>query len=317
MSEKSSGLTPAFHIGHIPVHGNIILAPMDGISDHPFRLICRRMGSALVYTEFINVLDVPRKLNNLVRRIHFSDEERPLGFQLYGSQPREFLDAALNLLDHQPDFIDINLGCSVKRVAGRGAGAGLLKQPKLIAEIARVLVKEIPIPITAKIRLGWDEEHRNYIEISKILQEQGVSALAVHGRTRRASWAEPSHWDAIAEIKAALSIPVIGNGDVQSVADITRMQQETDCDAIMIGRAALGNPWLFSRKERSTLKLEELLSTIQGHWDNIKTFYGPEKASYVFRKHLKAYLSAPQFPSLDIKTILTAPDPVAELLGCL
>ncbi len=314
MSVEKASLPPAFLIRNIPVHGNVILAPMDGISDHPFRLLCRRMGSVVTYTEFINVLDVPRQLKDLDRRVHFDLEERPIGFQLYGSQPREFLDAALCLMDYKPDFIDINLGCSVRRVAGRGAGAGLLNQPELIAEITHLLVNEIPVPITAKIRLGWDEEHSNYLEVAGILQENGASALAVHARTRRDNWTNPSHWETIAEIKSKLSIPVIGNGDVQTVADITRMLEETNCDAVMIGRAALGNPWLFSHIERSGLKLEELLSVVQGHWDSMKAFYGPEKASYVFRKHLKAYLSAPQFPALDIKNILTASDPVEALM---
>ena len=162
------------------------------------------------------------------------------------------------------------------------------------------------------MRLGWDENHRNYLEIAHILQDNGISALAVHARTRKASWTESSHWEAIAEIKADLTIPVIGNGDIKFVADITRMKDETGCDAVMIGRAALGNPWLFLRIERSALSLEELLSVIQEHWDSMTSFYGPEKESYVFRKHLKAYLTAPQFPTMDIKSILTAPNPVRK-----
>ena len=313
MPSNSQSDKPLFYIGPIPVYGEVILAPMDGISDHPFRNLCRRMGSALTYTEFINVLDVSARLNNLERRIHFSPKERPIGFQLYGSQPQEFLAAARELLPFKPDFLDINLGCSVRRVAGRGAGAGLLNQPQIIAEIMRLLVKEIPIPITAKIRLGWDEEHRNYLEIARILQENGAAALAVHARTRHASWTDPSQWKAIAEIKQKADVPVLGNGDVQTPADIDRMKQETGCDAVMIGRAALGNPWLFSRVHKESLSQEEIVMTIQEHWDSMAAFYGPEKASYSFRKHMKAYLSCSQFTGIDIKAILTSAQPLKTL----
>ena len=313
MPSNKPDKVPSFHIGSIPVYGDEILAPMDGISDHPFRLLCRRMGSAVIYTEFINVLDVPARLNNLDRRIFFKDEERPIGFQLYGSHPQEFLTAARELLPAQPDFFDINLGCSVRRVAGRGAGAGLLTQPQTIAEIAHLLVTEMPVPITAKIRLGWDEDHRNYLEIAHILQDNGIAALAVHGRTRRASWSEPSQWEAIAEIKREIAIPVLGNGDVQTSTDIERMKEETDCDAVMIGRAALGNPWLFSRIDKNRLSASEIVQTIQTHWDSMAAFYGPEKASYGFRKHMKAYLSCPQFAGLDIKSIITSEHPMQAL----
>ena len=241
------------------------------------------------------------------------DEERPIGFQLYGSQPEEFLTAARALLPAQPDFFDINLGCSVRRVAGRGAGAGLLTQPQTIAEIAGLLVKEIPLPITAKIRLGWDEEHRNYLEVTHILEDNGIAALAVHGRTRRASWSDPSQWEAIAEVKQKMDIPVLGNGDVQTSADIDRVKAETGCDAVMIGRAALGNPWLFARVKKEDLSASEIVQTIQTHWDSMAAFYGPEKASYGFRKHMKAYLSCPQFAGLDIKSIITSEQPMQVL----
>lgn len=307
----------AFDVKNIPVHGDVILAPMDGISDHPFRLLCRRMGSALSYTEFINVLDVPRKLNDLEQRVFFSDEERPIGFQLYGSQPGEFLEAALLLLPYQPDFFDVNLGCSVRRVAGRGAGAGLLNQPETIAEIFHLLTQEIQLPITAKIRLGWDAESRNYLEIAEILQESGAAALAVHARTRRQSWSVPSDWSAIREIKERLTIPVIGNGDVETPEGIQRMKEETGCDAVMIGRGALGNPWIFSRINKQDLNQSEILEVIQSHWGDCASFYGAEKAAYVFRKHLKAYLDCPHFAHLDYRSILRNPQPVQALLDVL
>jgi tRNA-dihydrouridine synthase B len=286
---------------------------MDGISDHPMRLLCRQMGSALLYTEFINILDVPASLNDLERRVFFSPQERPIGFQLYGSQPDQFVAAARALLPRQPDFFDINLGCSVRCVAGRGAGAGLLTQPQVIVEIMQRMKQEIPIPVTAKIRIGWDEEHRNYMEIAQLLQDAGADALAVHGRTRRQNWTVPSDWQAIREIKAQLSIPVIGNGDVGTPADIRRMQAETGCDAVMIGRGALGNPWLFAQTDKSTLERSAILEVIRKHWESASAFYGAEKASFTFRKHLKAYLDCPQFQGIDTRTVITSSQPLKSL----
>jgi len=305
--------TPTFFIGKIPVYGDVILAPMDGVSDAPTRKLYRRMGSAVTYTEFINVLDVAGQLNGLAKRVAFSPEERPVGFQLYGSQPEQFLEAARLLLPLQPDFFDINLGCSVQRVAGRGAGAGLLAQPRVIAEIVQCMLKTFPLPVTAKMRIGLDHENRNFLEVAHLLEENGAAALAVHGRTRRQKWAEPSDWQPIAEIKQAVSIPVIGNGDIRTVSDIQRMQDQTSCDAVMIGRAALGNPWLLARVEKSELSREEILRVIREHWEALAAFYSPEKASFNFRKHLKAYLDCPQFAGIDYPPILTSLEPLKAL----
>lgn len=274
------------------------------------------MGSACSYTEFINVLDVPRGLNDLQKRVYFSEEERPLAFQLYGSQVSEFISATRGLLPQQPDFLDINLGCSVRRVAGRGAGAGLLNQPEKVAEICRSLVKSVPVPVTAKIRLGWDETQLNYLELACLLQENGAAALAVHGRSRRDGWNVPSDWNAIRKVKQALSIPVIGNGDVRTLADIERMLCETGCDAVMVGRAALGNPWLFANIERDSLPLSKIITVIKDHWESMCAFYGEEKAAFQFRKHLKAYLACPQLMHLDARAIITAPHPFQALLAC-
>ena len=299
------------------MYSDLILAPMDGICDQPTRTLFREMGSAVTYTEFINVMDVPARLNNLDRRIAFTSMERPVGFQLYGSHPEQFLTAAKLLLADQPDFFDINLGCSVRRVAGRGAGAGMLAQPQLIEETFRLLKAEIDIPITAKIRIGYDDEHRNYLEVAELLEKLGAVVLAVHGRTRKQNWSVPSDWQPIREIKEHAGIPVIGNGDVSSVADIDNMFAETACDAIMIGRAALGNPWLFSRLEKAELPKEEILAVVRRHWNDMAAFYGAEKASFTFRKHLKAYLDCPQFANLDYKPILNSLEPVEALKDAL
>ena len=181
-------MKPIFSFGNISVYGNLILAPMDGISDQPFRWLCRNMGSALTYTEFINVLDVPHNLNDIDKRTCFSDSERPVGFQLYGRDPDKILLAAQVLAEKGPDFFDINLGCSVRRVAGRGAGAGLLKEPESIKNIITRLVKYIKVPITVKIRLGWDQANLNYKKLSRIIEGSGAAMIAVHARARNQNW---------------------------------------------------------------------------------------------------------------------------------
>jgi len=304
---------PAFFIGPIPIQSDLILAPMDGVCDQPTRLLFRRMGSAVTYSEFINVLDAPAELKDFSRRTMFSPEERPFGFQLYGSLPEHFPPAVRRLLALHPDFFDLNLGCSVQCVAGRGAGAGLLAQPPLIAAILRSIHTETNLPVTAKMRIGWDREHLNYLEVARMLEDNGAAALVVHGRTRRQKWSEPSDWQSIAEVKHAVSIPVIGNGDVRTLADVERMRSQTGCDAVMVGRAALGNPWLFSRVEKQLLTREEILGVVRAHWESMAVFYGAEKASFTFRKHLKAYLDCPQFAGLACAPILTSPHPLAAL----
>jgi nifR3 family TIM-barrel protein len=308
---------PDFFIGNIPVYGDVILAPMDGVCDEPTRRLYRRMGSAVTYTEFINVLDVPSNLKGLDKKITFVPEERPVGFQLYGSRPEDFVTAARLLLPHRPDFFDINLGCSVQCVAGRGAGAGLLTQPQVVAEIMHTMTTEFELPITAKMRLGWDRESLNYMEIAQLLVENGAVALAVHGRTRRQKWTEPSVWEPIREIKESVAIPVIGNGDVTTVQDIQRMKDETGCDAVMIGRGALGNPWLMQKVDKNELSREEILDVIREHWENMAAFHGAEKASFKFRKHLKGYLNCPQFADIDYPPILNSIEPLEALEAAL
>jgi len=307
-------MKPVFTFGNISVQGDLTLAPMDGISDQPFRWLCRTMGSAFTYTEFINVLDVPNNLNDIEKRICFSDSERPVGFQLYGKDPDKILLASQILSEKGPDFFDINLGCSVRRVAGRGAGAGLLKEPESVKNIITTLVKYIKLPITAKIRLGWDQENLNYEELSRIIEGSGAAMIAVHARTRNQSWHESANWDAIREIKETVQIPVIGNGDVQSKKDIQNLIKQTGCDGVMIGRSAIGNPWIFSDRSKASLPARQIIDIVKTHWMLLVAFYGPEKASIVFKKHLKAYLSSPQFAHIDLKKLMSMPNPMKSRL---
>jgi nifR3 family TIM-barrel protein len=277
---------------------------MDGFSDHPFRKICCEMGAAFVVTEFINASNVSRNLNDLNRRIHFSEDQRPIGFQIYGNNLQEISSASEILQKFKPDFIDLNLGCAVRRVSGRGAGSGLLKEPEKLKYIVENLVKRLEVPVTAKMRLGWDAKEPVYKLISNLLEDCGVSLISVHGRYRNENWGDPADWEPIKEIKQSLSIPVIGNGDVSSLSKIEDIKRITGCDGVMIGRASFGNPWIFSRIEKSTLSQTNILDLIQSHWDLMKDFYGIEKADYLFRKHLKAYLDCPQFAHLDLSRML-------------
>jgi tRNA-dihydrouridine synthase B len=286
---------------------------MDGFSDQPFRAICRHFGSALSYTEFINSTDVIQKHPYIFKRIAFQEAERPICFQIYGNSTDEILKATEILEGSSPDFFDLNLGCSERHVASRGAGSGLLKYPERIREIVSTLVTHFNIPITAKIRIGWEKSSLNFIEIAKILEGSGASMIAVHGRSRDQRWRDPATWQPIEAVKKVVSIPVIGNGDVRTVDDINEMFQRTGCDGVMIGRAAVGNPWIFSRINKASLSQKEILKMIFIHWESVLDFYGREKALILFRKHLKAYLTTPQFELFNIKELISSLDPIEEL----
>ncbi len=282
---------PNFYIGSVPVFGDLILAPMDGITTQPFRLLARRFGSAVSYTEFITAVDAIHRRTRLEEHLAFSDEERPLGYQILDNDPERILQAALKLQERRPDFIDLNMGCPAKDVCSRGAGAALLKDPAKVRTIFALLTAHLNVPVTAKIRLGWDETGRNYRDIARLLEDCGISALAIHGRTRRQSYQGMADWDAIAEAKSAVKIPVFANGDVKTCADISRIQAHTGCEAVMIGRAALGNPWIFSRIDRSQVTLDQVLSVMREHLDLNLQFYGEPYGLILFRKHAIRYLA--------------------------
>ncbi len=302
---NQSAPQPDFWVGDIPVWGKTILSPMDGFSDQPFRSLARRLGSAMSYTEFVNAIDVLNGDPRLERRLQFLEEERPVVLQIFDDDPDRLLDAALILRERDPDIIDVNMGCSARTVAGRGAGAGLLREPEKIASIFRKLSDALDIPVTGKIRLGWDEESLNYLDVARIIEDSGGQMLAVHGRTKKQAYRGQANWAAIAEIKAALSIPVIGNGDVRVVADIVRMQQVTGCDAVMIARGAIGNPWIFAGKDRSQVSEAEVRSSMLSHLKDMLTFYGQELGLVLFRKHAARYISPYRLNRLQREQLLT------------
>jgi tRNA-dihydrouridine synthase B len=264
---------------------------MDGYTDQPFRTICRELGSAVSYTEFINAMEVLHGNPYLYEKLAFLPEERPVVYQIFDNDPERLLAAALRLQDErQPDIFDINLGCSARTVSGRGAGAGLLRVPEKIAIIFHSLTQALKTPVTAKIRLGWDENSRNYRQVAQLLEDNGAAAIAVHGRTRAQGLRGQADWDAIAEIRQAVSIPVIANGDVRTAADIDKIKAHTACPAVMIGRGAVGNPWIFSRLDREQVPPETVKPTIYAHLERVCAFYGAKYGLILFRKHIIRYL---------------------------
>ena len=294
-----------FFVGPILVQGDLILAPMDGVSDLPFRSVCRELGSAMSFTEFINALDILQGHPYVHLKYTYLPQERPIVFQIFDSDPQRILEAALRLQEFGPDIIDVNMGCSANDVSGRGAGAGLLREPQKIARIFSLLTRSLHVPITGKIRLGWDEANRNYLAIAHIIEDNGGAMVTVHGRTKTQGYRGLADWDAIAEIKHNLTIPVIGNGDVCCVADIQRMQMHTGCDGVMIGRAAVGNPWLFSRLDRQQVLIEQVRALMLRHLERMQSFFGPQRGLLQFRKHASRYLSPYSLPAETRNRLLT------------
>ncbi len=312
MNETKS---PVFHIREVPIYGDTILAPMDGYSDWPFRSICRELGSAMSYTEFIKVEKILSKSKQPAKRMYFTEPERPITFQIYGDDPELILQAALKIQENNPDVIDLNMGCPAKTIADRGAGVGMMPTPVKIARTFRKLVKNLRVPVTGKIRLGWDR-NKNYKLIARIVEEEGGSLIAVHGRTREQRYAGNADWDAIAEVKSLVKIPVIGSGDVKTVADIDRMKAHTNVDAVMIGRGAIPNPWIFSRLDRDQVPPQMVKETIRKHLARSVEFYGDEDGSRLFRKNAVQYVMMQHLTRDERKEILKT-RPSAEFLELL
>jgi tRNA-dihydrouridine synthase B len=283
---------PSFYIRSIPVCGELIPAPMDGYTDQPFRTLCREFGAAMSYSEFVNVNEIHfarQDRGHAWTKLKFDPAERPIAYQIYGHEEDLLVEVALELQDFGPDLIDVNLGCSIHDIAERGAGAGLLRDPAKIGRVFTQLARRLSIPVTAKIRLGWDEQSRNYLTVAHILEDSGAALIAVHGRTKAQAFTGQADWDAIAEVKQAVHIPVVGNGDVRTVADIDRLKAHTRCDAVMIGRAAIGHPWIFARRDREQVPFEERLALVRQHLARQVAFYGPQTGLVLFRKQTAKY----------------------------
>ena len=234
-------------IGSVTLDNNLILAPMAGVTDLPFRLLCKEQGAGLICTEMISAKAIHFKNKNTESLMEIDERERPVSLQLFGSDPDLMADIAAQIEHRNFDILDINMGCPVPKVVNNGEGSALMKNPRLVHEIIRKVSGAIKKPVTVKFRKGFTEDCVNAVEIARIAQDAGAAAVAVHGRTREQYYSGKADWDIIRQVKEAVSIPVIGNGDVDSPEKAKQMQQETGCDGIMIGRAVRGNPWLFSR----------------------------------------------------------------------
>lgn len=294
---------PTFWVGTVPVFGDAVLAPMDGYSDWPFRSLCRMLGSAMSYSEFVQAEHILRSDRYMRTKLYFEPTERPVVFQLYGDDPDAIVKAALRVQELGPDVIDINMGCPAKSVACRGAGVGLMRTPIKVARLLRKLTRSLRVPVTCKMRLGW-KDARTYRLIARIAEQEGAALVAIHARTREQNYGGEADWDAIAEVKASVSIPVIGNGDVITTSDITRMREHTGCDAVMIGRSAVVNPWIFSRLDREQVSPEQVRSLVAMHLERNIRFYGEEDGQRLFRKHAVQYLMLRRLSREDRKDLL-------------
>ncbi len=247
----------------------VLLAPMEDVTDIGFRLLCKRYGAAMVYTEFVSAEALVRNVNSTVKKLTISDEERPVGIQIYGRDVASMVEAALIVEEARPDVIDLNFGCPVKKVAGKGAGAGMLQNIPLLLEITREVVKAVQVPVTVKTRLGWNHEQLIITSLAEQLQDCGIQALTIHGRTRSQMYTGEADWTLIGETKRRLSslggagggsIPIIGNGDIHSLAEADKAFDTYGVDGVMIGRATFGCPWIFSRRE---LSLDEKIDVLK------------------------------------------------------
>jgi tRNA-dihydrouridine synthase B len=287
----------SFYIREIPINGDLILSPMDGFSDMPFRVLCREHGSAMSYTEFTNIDAIQHDAWKALKQLEHEPSEKPqFSMQIFGSDVDKFVEAALKCEALGASIVDVNMGCSVNCVSSRGAGAGLLREPRKIGQIFDRLSKTLSIPVTGKIRLGWDDATLNYIEVARTIEDNGGQAVAVHGRTKAQLYKGAARWAPIAEVKRVVNIPVIGNGDVKTVADVARIKNETGCDAVMIGRAAIGNPWIFSRKDRHEVTLLDTLNLMRRHLHMMIAFY-EDYGLVLFRKHAVKYLFGQPYAS--------------------
>lgn len=287
------------NIGNIKLSNNIFLAPMAGITDLSFRTICREKGAGLVFTEMVSAKGLYYKDKGTEMLTKIGNSERPVGIQIFGSDPKimaSIVEKDLNLRE-EIDIIDINMGCPAPKIVKNQDGSALMKDPKLIREILKNVIKVSKKPVTIKIRMGWDSNMINGIDIAKIAEEEGVSALTIHGRTRDMFYSGKADWDFIAKVKESVSIPVIGNGDVFEPQDGIDLMNHTRCDAIAIGRGAMGNPWIFERiqnlmeeKADRVPNVKEIIDMAIRHLDMVCEMKGERVGIREMRKHLAWYL---------------------------
>lgn len=284
-------------IGNVELENPLVLAPMAGVTDLPFRLLCKEQGVGLICMEMVSAKAIYYKNKNTESLLEIHPGETPVSLQLFGSDADIMSEMAKRIEDRPFSILDINMGCPVPKVVNNGEGSALMKNPKLVREIVSKMSKAIEKPVTVKIRKGFDEEHINAVEIAKIAEDAGAAAIAVHGRTREQYYSGKADWEIIAKVKEAVSVPVIGNGDVTDADSAMRMMKETGCDGVMIGRAVQGNPWIFreilSRMDDGIIlprpTMEEMRDTIIRHAKLQLEYKGEYTAIREMRKHVSWY----------------------------
>ena len=305
-------------IGGLNIQIPILLAPMAGVTDYPFRVLCKAQGAGVVYSEFVSAHGIIRENAKTWQMIKFTDFERPIGIQIFGDTPEVMSRAAKIVVDKfSPDILDINYGCPVPKVTKRGAGSAALKDLCLMDDITAAVVEAVPeIPVTVKMRAGWDSTSIVVPEVGQRLEAIGVKAIALHPRTTKQSYNGSADWSLIKQLKEATAVPVIGNGDIKTPDDVMHMFEQTNCDAVMVGRSALGNPWFF--KEATALykgktvphppTMKERISGCRQHFDHMIDSHGERTATNMMRKHFGWYIRGFAGASNYRKALVSAPD---------
>jgi len=309
-------------IGEFP----LLLAPMEDVSDPPFRAVCKENGADLMYTEFISSEGLIRDARKSVQKLDIYDYERPIGIQIFGDKINSMRQAAAIAEAAQPEIVDINYGCPVKKVACRGAGAGILLDLPKMQQMTKEIVDRVDLPVTVKTRLGWDDHTIQIVEVAKRLQDVGVQALTIHGRTRKQMYKGEANWDHIAEVKnhPDIHLPIFGNGDIDAPAKALEYRHKYGVDGIMIGRAAIGYPWIF-REIKHYLKtgellappaLEERIAVVKKHLEFSLSWKGPRQGIFEMRRHYTSYFRGlPHFK--PFRTSLVEANDAAEVSGIL
>lgn len=285
-------------IGNVEIKGMAALAPMAGVTDRAFRELCVAFGASYVVGEMVSAKGISFNSERSKELMLLSENERPAAVQLFGSEPQTVAAAAVTAMEYKPDIIDINMGCPAPKISGNGAGSALMKNPDLCGKIVEAVCKAVDVPITVKIRKGWDDKSVNAVEVAKICEQAGASAITVHGRTREQFYSGKADLDIISEVKKAVNIPVIGNGDITNANDAAQMLEKTNCDMVMIGRGTLGNPWIFREINAWLNDLRpmfppspaEKVTVILRHIQAMCDYKGEEIAMREARKHVGWYM---------------------------
>lgn len=297
--KKIGSMLKPFNIGNIKIDTPILLAPMAGISDYSFRILCKEQGAGVVYSEFVSADGIIRENSTTLEMIKFFEEERPIGVQIFGDDPNVMAQAAKYVVDNfKPDILDINYGCPVPKVTKKGAGSAALKDLGLMKEITEAVVGVVSdIPVTIKMRAGWDLQSIIVEEAGQIIEKAGAKAITLHPRTARQTYKGKANWELIKLLKEIVSIPVIGNGDVTTPQAILKLHEQTGCDGVMIGRAALGNPWFFNQASAllrgetvAEPTIQERVALCKRHFDLLLESRGTRKGLYIMRKHFGWYI---------------------------